>query len=44
MIGNAVPVNLAHALAKVIKKDLESVNKKNIKTPKPKWEMVSQLI
>jgi DNA (cytosine-5)-methyltransferase 1 len=44
MIGNAVPVNLAYELAKVIKKDLESVKQKNIKTPKPKWEMVSQLI
>lgn len=44
MIGNAVPVNLALSLAKVIKKDLESVKNKNTKTPKAKWEQVSQLI
>jgi len=44
MIGNAVPVNLALSLAKVIKKDLESVKNKNTKTPKAKWKQVSQLI
>jgi len=44
MIGNAVPVNLALSLAKVIKKDLESVKNKNTKTPKAKWEQVSHFI
>ena len=44
MIGNAVPVRLATALAKVIKKDLQSLISE-VKKPTPnKWETVSNLI
>jgi DNA (cytosine-5)-methyltransferase 1 len=44
MIGNAVPVNLAYAIAKEIKYDLDKVKRKSKKHPKNKWEKVSNLI
>lgn len=44
MIGNAVPVNFATAIAKVIKKDLEKVKKTSLESVSRKWETVSTLI
>lgn len=44
MIGNAVPVTLATAIAKVIMKDLRSIDPKTINTKVKKWETVSNLI
>ncbi len=44
MIGNAVPVKLATAIAKVIMKDLKSVTSKVTNTRPKKWEVVSNFI
>lgn len=44
MIGNAVPVTLATAIAKVIMKDLRSIDPKIFNTKAKKWEAVSNLI
>lgn len=44
MIGNAVPVKLATAIAKVIMKDLQSVSSKVSNAKVKKWEAVSNLI
>jgi DNA (cytosine-5)-methyltransferase 1 len=44
MIGNAVPVKLATAIAKVIMKDLHNVTSKVSNTKVKKWEEVSNLI
>ncbi len=44
MIGNAVPVNLAKAIAQVIRQDLESAIIKPQKSVEPRWEQVSSLI
>ncbi len=44
MIGNAVPVNLAWEIAKVIKSDLASVTETETKKIKSKWNLVSKLI
>jgi len=44
MIGNAVPVNLAWELAKIIKSDLEKIEIPNEKIIKSRWKTVSKLI
>lgn len=44
MIGNAVPVMLAHSLAKVIKEDLEQITIIPQQVPERRWETVSNLI
>ena len=44
MIGNAVPVNMAFELAKVIKSDLENIKEIKNKKIKSKWESVSKYI
>jgi DNA (cytosine-5)-methyltransferase 1 len=44
MIGNAVPVRLASALAKVIKQDLEAIKVIPKKPIERRWETVSNLI
>src|SRR5665213_2209804 len=44
MIGNAVPVKLATAIAKVIMKDLKSVTSKSAHFRQKKWEVVSNFI
>jgi len=44
MIGNAVPVNLAHELAIAIMKDLKALNIKQLTTPQTSWKTVSNLI
>ena len=44
MIGNAVPVNLAQAIASVIKKDLKKFEKNPQKFPSGKWKKVSNMI
>ena len=44
MIGNAVPVNLAFEIAKVIKSDLDKIEVSNKIKIKSKWESVSKLI
>ena len=44
MIGNAVPVILATAIANVIMKDLRSIDPKAVNTKVKKWEAVSNLI
>ncbi len=44
MIGNAVPVTLATAIAKVIMKDLRSIDPIIVNTKIKKWEAVSYLI
>ena len=41
MIGNAVPVNLATALAKVIKEDLKRIGVVSMKAKRKKWEPVT---
>jgi DNA (cytosine-5)-methyltransferase 1 len=44
MIGNAVPVNLAYALAKKIKSDLENFKGVPKKLAQQRWDVVSNLI
>jgi len=43
MIGNAVPVRMARALATQIKLDMEKLNKET-KKPKAKWNIIEKLI
>lgn len=44
MIGNAVPVNLAWEIAKVIKDDLSEIKESKLSENKRKWDVVSKLI
>lgn len=44
MIGNAVPVRFAHAMAKTIKEDLEQLTLIPQELPERRWETVSSLI